>query len=153
MLLAQVLHISTHEGMIGGLVGWLRTAVRWCACVVLVPKWLDAALCVRRLALSCSGGGKLRKSNRSIAAAFRQSSRVADDQNDGISSEEHLAYIPVLVDGLPSLLSLSSFRRLSPHFLHILQQTAMNEAGRCVEAQCTHLWLVSGSAWTCNVSY
>lgn len=47
--------------------------------------------------------------------------RVPEHENDRVSSEEHFADLPVLVDLLRFLLALPRFGHFGPHLRHILQ--------------------------------
>ncbi len=47
--------------------------------------------------------------------------RVAEDQNNGVSSEEEFSNVSVLVDWLSLLLAFACLGHLRPHLLHILQ--------------------------------
>jgi hypothetical protein len=64
------------------------------------------------------------------AASLRQCRRIADNDNDRISPQKHLADVPILVDSLPSGFPLSSLGGFRPHFLDVLQEPGMSRM-RC----------------------
>jgi hypothetical protein len=63
----------------------------------------------------------------------RQCSRIAHDQNDGISPEKHFVDILIFINCHAACLALSSLARFRKHFLYIFQQADffMKERGTC----------------------
>ena len=52
---------------------------------------------------------------------WRTGERIADHQDDRVSSQKHLRHVSVLVDRLGLLLAFVGFRDLGPHLFHIFQ--------------------------------
>ena len=56
-----------------------------------------------------------------MTKSFGARQRVAQDENNGISSEKHLGDVSILVDGFRLLLSLPRLRNLGPELFHVFQ--------------------------------
>lgn len=51
-----------------------------------------------------------------------QTGRVAHNQNNGIPSQEHLAYVPILVHRRATLAALATLGGFRPHLLDVLEE-------------------------------